>query len=152
MCQSLPRNRRRDSGFRRSRRCYLTSPECTQMDIFYQKRGCGWWKCAENDQDYLDVCGYQIIRGRGFSKEDYQNYRKVVMIDETASGSFFEKGQEIRKTTIEIKGEPFTVIGVVKKTQEYEASLIARKNIIHTIATAVVFCLCQMHLSHTLWV
>ena len=71
------------------------------------------------DQDYLDVCGYQIIRGRGFSREDYENYRKVVLIDETASGSFFEKGQEIGKT-IEIKGEPFTVVGVVKKAEEYE--------------------------------
>ena len=43
----------------------------------------------------------------------------MVLIDETASGSFFEKGQEIGKT-IEIKGEPFTVVGVVKKAEEYE--------------------------------
>lgn len=87
--------------------------------IFYQNKSMEGGNVLGIDQDYLDVCGYQIIRGRGFSREDYENYRKVVLIDETASGSFFEKGQEIGKT-IEIKGEPFTVVGVVKKAEEYE--------------------------------
>ena len=87
--------------------------------IFYQNKSMDGGNVLGIDQDYLDVCGYQIIRGRGFSREDYENYRKVVLVDETASSSFFEKGQEIGKT-IEIKGEPFTVIGVVKKAEEYE--------------------------------
>src|SRR5699024_6750722 len=42
-----------------------------------------------------------------------------VLLDETAAANFFEKGQEIGKT-IEIKGEPFNVIGVIKKTEEYQ--------------------------------
>ena len=60
-----------------------------------------------------------MIRGRGFSEKDYKNSRKLVLLDETAAANFFEKGQEIGKT-IEIKGEPFNVIGVIKKTEEYQ--------------------------------
>lgn len=87
--------------------------------VFYQDKSMDGGTVLGIDEDYLDTCGYQIIRGRGFSKKDYDTFQKVVLIDETASGSFFEKGQEIGKV-IEIKGEPFTVVGVVKKTEEYE--------------------------------
>ena len=47
------------------------------------------------------------------------NFKKVALLDETAANSFFEKGEELGKT-IEIKGEPFVVVGVVKKSDEYE--------------------------------
>lgn len=87
--------------------------------IFYQDKSMEGGSVLGIDEDYLDTCGYQIIRGRGFSQKDYEEFRKVVLIDETASGSFFEKGQEVGKV-LEIKGEPFTVIGVVKKAEEYE--------------------------------
>ena len=83
--------------------------------VFYQDKSMDGGTVLGIDEDYLDTCGYQIIRGRGFSKKDYDTFQKVVLIDETASGSFFEKGQEIGKV-IEIKGEPFTVVGVEKKT------------------------------------
>ena len=87
--------------------------------VFYQDKSMDGGTVLGIDEDYLDTCGYQITRGRGFSQKDYETFQKVVLIDETASGSFFEKGQEIGKV-IEIKGEPFTVVGVVKKTEEYE--------------------------------
>ena len=78
------------------------------------------------DTDYLDTCGYQIIRGRGFAQSDYRKFQKVALIDETASSNFFEKGQEIGKV-IEIKGEPFTVVGVIKKTEEFEPVINSRE-------------------------
>lgn len=87
--------------------------------IYYQNKSMNGGYILGIDRDYLDTCGYQIIRGRGFSEKDYESFRKVVLLDETASGSFFEKGGEIGKT-IEIKGEPFTVVGIVKKTEEFE--------------------------------
>ena len=62
--------------------------------IFYQNKSMEGGNVLGIDQDYLDVCGYQIIRGRGFSREDYENYRKVVLIDETASGSFLKRGRK----------------------------------------------------------
>ena len=87
--------------------------------IYYQDKSLDGGMVLGIDEDYLDTCGYQIIRGRGFSEKDYKNSRKLVLLDETAAANFFEKGQEIGKT-IEIKGEPFNVIGVIKKTEEYQ--------------------------------
>lgn len=87
--------------------------------IYYQEKSMNGGNVLGIDQDYLDTCGYQIVRGRGFSQTDYKKFRKVVLMDETAASSFFEKGEEVGKT-IEIKGEPFTVVGIVKKTEEYE--------------------------------
>ena len=43
------------------------------------------------DADYLDTCGYQIIRGRGFAQSDYRKFQKVALIDETASSNFLKK-------------------------------------------------------------
>ncbi|MGN0400322.1 MAG: ABC transporter permease [Blautia sp.] len=87
--------------------------------IFYQNQSMEGGKVLGIDSDYLDTCGYQMIRGRGFTQKDYDNFHKVVLLDETAANSFFEKGDEIGKT-IEIKGEPFTVVGIIKKSDEYE--------------------------------
>ena len=87
--------------------------------IYYQNQSMDGGKVLGVDKNYLDTCGYQIVRGRGFSGKDFENFRKVVLLDETASNNFFEKGKEIGKT-IEIKGEPFTVVGIIKKSDEYE--------------------------------
>lgn len=66
------------------------------------------------DMNYFDVYGYQITRGRGFSEKDYTENRKVVLLDKTAAANLFPTGDVLGKT-IEIKGEPFTVIGLVAK-------------------------------------
>lgn len=87
--------------------------------VYYQNQSMEGGKVLGVDKDYLDTCGYQIVRGRGFSKKDFDNFRKVILLDETASNNFFEKGKEIGKT-VEIKGEPFTVVGIIKKSDEYE--------------------------------
>ena len=87
--------------------------------FYYQNQSMEGGKVLGVDKDYLDTCGYQIVRGRGFSKKDFDNFRKVILLDETASNNFFEKGKEIGKT-VEIKGEPFTVVGIIKKSDEYE--------------------------------
>ena len=87
--------------------------------IYYQDKSMDGGKVLGIDSDYLDTCGYQLVRGRGFNQKEYANFKKVALLDETAANSFFEKGEELGKT-IEIKGEPFVVVGVVKKTDEYE--------------------------------
>ena len=66
------------------------------------------------DGNYLDVYGYQITRGRGFSEKDFTNSRKVALLDKTSAANLFPEGDVIGKT-IEIKGEPFTVIGLVAR-------------------------------------
>ena len=87
--------------------------------IYYQDKSMDGGKVLGIDSDYLDTCGYQLVRGRGFNQKEYANFKKVALLDETAANSFFEKGEDLGKT-IEIKGEPFVVVGVVKKTDEYE--------------------------------
>lgn len=94
--------------------------------VYYQDKTMNGGSVFGIDTDYLDTCGYQLIRGRGFSNSDYEQFQKVALIDETTSSNFFEKGQEIGKI-IEIKGEPFTVIGVVKKTEEFEPVINSRE-------------------------
>ena len=36
------------------------------------------------DENYLGTYGYQVKLGRGFTKGDYQNFRKVVLVDDNA--------------------------------------------------------------------
>ena len=66
------------------------------------------------DGNYLDVYGYQITRGRGFSEKDFTDSRKVALLDKTSAANLFPEGDVIGKT-IEIKGEPFIVIGLVAR-------------------------------------
>ena len=94
--------------------------------VCYQDKTMNGGSVLGIDTDYLDTCGYQIIRGRGFAQKDYGKFQKVALIDETASSNFFEKGQEIGQV-IEIKGEPFTVVGVIKKTEEFEPVINSRE-------------------------
>lgn len=109
----------------------VTNVTCYQVrkyadSVFYQNKTMNGGAVFGIDTDYLDTCGYQIIRGRGFAQSDYRKFQKVALIDETASSNFFEKGQEIGKV-IEIKGEPFTVVGVIKKTEEFEPVINSRE-------------------------
>ena len=66
------------------------------------------------DSDYLDVYGYQITKGRGFSEKDFSENRKVALLDKTSASNLFPYGNVIGKT-IEMKGEPFTVIGLIAR-------------------------------------
>ena len=71
------------------------------------------------DLDYFATCGYIMKTGRPFLEEDYKNFRKVAILDESAATSLFQDEDPLGKT-IEIKGEPFTVVGVVVKSDQFE--------------------------------
>lgn len=71
------------------------------------------------DNNYLSTCNYQIIKGRGFIEGDFSNFKKVVVLDESTVESLFSGTDPIGKV-IEIKGEPFTVVGIVKKSDKFE--------------------------------
>ena len=66
------------------------------------------------DRNYLDVYGYQVTKGRGLTDKDYSEGRKVALIDKTTAASLFDNADVIGRT-IEIKGEPFVVVGMVAK-------------------------------------
>ena len=67
------------------------------------------------DRNYLYVNDYSVNYGRGFLESDFTESKKVALVDANTASSLFEGKNPIGKT-IEIKGEPFTVVGVVSKT------------------------------------
>ncbi len=71
------------------------------------------------DDTYLDINGYRIQSGRGFSKADYSTPRKNLLIDETAAKTLFGSENPIGRI-MELKGEPFTVIGVIALESGFE--------------------------------
>lgn len=71
------------------------------------------------DMQYLETSGYVISAGRGFVESDYKNFRKVVILDVTAAAALFQEESALGNT-IEIRGEPFTVVGLVKKSDSFQ--------------------------------
>ncbi len=71
------------------------------------------------DQHYFDIYGYDIRFGRGFTEEDFSEFRKVAILDEDASKALFSGENPLGKT-IEISGEPFVVVGISAQASSFE--------------------------------
>ena len=71
------------------------------------------------DLRYLSTCGYVVGAGRPFVLRDYTEYRKVVLIDEKIAQSLFDNSDPLGRT-IAIHGEPFIVVGVIKKADNFQ--------------------------------
>ena len=71
------------------------------------------------DQNFLATSGYVITAGRGFLDSDYKNFSKVVLLDGTAAKALFQEESALGKT-IEIRGEPFTVVGLINKSESFQ--------------------------------
>lgn len=74
------------------------------------------------DNSYLSTCGYTISKGRGFHQSDFDKYRKVALINETTQESLFSGIDPINKV-IDINGEPFTIIGIIKEMDEFKPTI-----------------------------
>ncbi len=70
------------------------------------------------DENYLSVYGYQVKSGRGFTTSDFSHFRKVVLVDDKAVTTLFEGADPVGRS-IELKGEVFTVVGVVALSEEF---------------------------------
>lgn len=68
---------------------------------------------------YIELMGYTIVKGRGFVDNDFSEFRNVVILDQTSAYSLFE-GRDPIGETIEIKGYPFVVVGIVDKIDDFE--------------------------------
>lgn len=71
------------------------------------------------DQNYLATCGYILREGRGFDTSDYENYHKVALLDENSSEALFQ-GEDAVGKTIEIRGEPYLVVGIIVAQKTFE--------------------------------
>ncbi len=74
------------------------------------------------DMAYLQLMDLQISYGRSFTQADYDNFRKVVILDKKAASSLFPGEYPVGKT-LEIKTEPFTVVGVVEKGKSFNPTI-----------------------------
>ncbi len=79
------------------------------------------------DENYLRVYGYQVKSGRGFVPTDFENCRKVVLVDTNAVTNLFG-GQDPVGETIELKGDVFTVIGVVALSEEFAPTITSMRD------------------------
>ena len=57
------------------------------------------------DENYLSVYGYQVKSGRGFTKSDYDNFRKVVLVDTNTVTNLFG-GENPAVTREKPRGSP----------------------------------------------
>ena len=89
------------------------------VDLYYLNNELSGSMVYGIDANYLETAGYQIISGRGFSGNELNGQKKVVLIDETIKESAFDGVDPLGKT-LEIQGEPFVVIGIVDKKSEFE--------------------------------
>ena len=70
------------------------------------------------DSHYLNVYGYQVKSGRGFTESDYTDFRKVILVDTVAVTNLFGGVNPVGKA-VEISGDVFTVVGVVALSEEF---------------------------------
>ena len=71
------------------------------------------------DQNYLATAGLEITKGRYFTEHDYASFIKAVIIDQNAADTLFASEDPLGKT-IEIRGEPFTVVGMAARSSKFE--------------------------------
>ena len=98
------------------RRDYASSVMCRGTEL----SGCS---LLGIDEAYLDTAGYQVIRGRGFSQRELSaRAGRVCILDRTAYSSAFG-GEDPIGGTVEVKGIPFTVVGVVNEISTFEPTI-----------------------------
>ena len=71
------------------------------------------------DAEFLKTKGYVIQNGRDFVERDFKEFRKVVLLDDVAVQTLFPGDNPVGKT-IELRGEPFTVVGCIRKSDAFE--------------------------------
>lgn len=71
------------------------------------------------DENYFDLLGYQVVKGKGFSKEDYSGTKKVCLINDSIAKVLFGTEDPVGKI-IDIKGDPFMVVGMVQRNLKFE--------------------------------
>ncbi len=99
-----------------------TERQGTDGVVFYQDTTLSSGAIRGIDLNYFQTTGYTVKTGRGFLAEDYSEFRKVVVIDTNAAEKLFPNEQPVGKT-IEINSVPFTVVGVVASTTDYEPNI-----------------------------
>lgn len=70
------------------------------------------------DENYFSVLGYGLVKGRLFVEADQKKFKKVVILDSVAADALFRDKNPVGET-LEIKGDAYTIVGVVEQTNPY---------------------------------
>lgn len=90
--------------------------------VYYQNTGMSGGYVKGIDLSYLDTCGYIMQKGRAFTQKDYDEFNKVCVVDEQFVEAVLSNADPIGKI-VEIKKEPFTIVGVVTSTNKFEPTI-----------------------------
>ncbi len=71
------------------------------------------------DGRYLSTTGYSVYSGRIFTEKDYEEFHKVVLLDETAANILFPDGNAVG-SIVTVREEPFTVVGLIRKNESFQ--------------------------------
>lgn len=74
------------------------------------------------DMHYTGVYGYQIKSGRGFTQQDFDQCRKVMLVDTNTARSLFGGEDPVGKS-VELSTDVFTVVGVVALSEEFAPTI-----------------------------
>ena len=74
------------------------------------------------DTNYLNVYGYQVKTGRGFTQKDFDDCRKVILVDTNAVTNLFGGKDPIGKS-VELSGDVYIVVGVVALSEEFTPAI-----------------------------
>ena len=90
-----------------------------ENNVFYKDIALSSCRILGIDENYFRTAGLALRKGRHFTESDLKKNRQLVIVDETVSRSLFSDEDPVGRT-LDIHGEPFTVIGVCYPLQVYE--------------------------------
>ena len=96
------------------------------QNLFYQNTQFNG-KLYGIDENFLSVYGYQVKSGRGFTQGDFDNCRKVALVDTTAATSLFGGLDPVGKS-LEIQNDVYIVTGVVTQSKEFAPVINSMKD------------------------
>ena len=96
------------------------------QNLFYQNTQFNG-KLYGIDENFLSVYGYQVKSGRGFTQGDFDNCRKVALVDTTAATSLFGGLDPVGKS-LEIQNDVYIVAGVVAQSKEFAPVINSMKD------------------------
>lgn len=87
--------------------------------IYYKNTAMSGGNIMGVDKAYFDTMGYVVKTGRLLTDADYDNYNKVVVVDENFVDIILN-GEEPLGATLEINGDSFVIVGVVTLAKKNE--------------------------------
>lgn len=91
----------------------------TYDDVYYGSKALSGGVVNGIDAYFLKTARYKVINGRGLFDNDFKRRIRVALVDENASRGLFQSDNPVGKI-IEIKGFPYTIVGVVKPYTTFE--------------------------------